>query len=331
MHRHKSINTFIFLLIILMGCNTIPTPTATVISLPTLTRTPFPTEINTPTIEPTITIPPGTLIAVSTMDALVTAKPELGKYYSHDCMLYSFYCNGPKFGLSPNGQWAVYFSTNKTGGLSIVNVSTKVQWDIYFNDITGFSGPDLYVYIAHWSKDGRYLYVTPSQVGEGGFADFWRDWEKLIRINLDNGTWVDTKMGSAFSFSPNERFIAYRLGQELAVFEFQSGELRSFSVPVEYKSFGSFVWSPDSKKIMFIGSINDLNEEDPPNGFTLFLLNVEDMTAKTVLEKDKRYLYPVEWRTNNIVLLESFFDENFLITREKYKINLETNEVTKGE
>src|SRR3990172_9154102 len=85
LHRHKSISTFIFLPIILMGCNTIPTPTATVISLPTLTRTPFPTEINTPTIEPTITIPPGTLIAVSTMDALVTAKPELGKYYSHDC------------------------------------------------------------------------------------------------------------------------------------------------------------------------------------------------------------------------------------------------------
>ncbi len=232
-------------------------------------------------------------------------------------MLYSL-CLAPQYGLSPNGIWAVYFGVKETGGLRIVNVNTKVMWEIYFTDIKGFSGPDLYVNIALWSKDGKYLYVMPSQVGEGGFAYFWRDWEKLIRMDLDNGTWVDTKMGSAFSFSPNEKFIAYRLGQELVIYEIQSGESRRFLVPREYKAFGHFVWSTDSKKIMFIGSINDLDQEEKPNGFTLFLLNVEDMTVRTILEKDKRYLYPLEWKTDNIVLLESLFDENFLITREKY-------------
>jgi len=325
-HGRKRIVAFIFLVIILMGCNAIPTPTATVISSPTWTRAP------SPTIEPTVTIPPGTLIAVSTMDALVIAKPELGKYYSHDCMLYSFFCPAPRFGLSPNGQWAVYFSVKETGGLSIVNVNTKMQWNIYFNDITGFSGPDLYVYIAHWSIDGKYLYVKPSQVGEGGFAYFWRDWEKLIRINLDNGTWVDTKMGSAFSFSPNETYISYRLGQEMVVYEYQTGESRKFLVPTEYKAFGRFVWSLDSESILFIGSINDLDQEERPNGFTLFVLNVDDMTVKTILEKDERYLYPLEWETNNLVLLESLFkvtkDNLLVMNGQKYQINLETNEVT---
>jgi hypothetical protein len=315
-----------FLATIFVGCNEILKSTVTAIPSPMRTRTLSLIETTTPAIEPTVTIPAGTLIALSTMDAIVTAKPELGEFYSHDCLIYSM-CLVPGFGLSPNGQWAVYFSFHETGGLSIVNVNTKVEWNIYFNEIKGFSVPDSYVYIARWSKDGKYLYVTPSQVGEGGFAYFWRDWEKLIRINLDNGTWVDTKMGSAFSFSPNERFISYRLGQEIVVYEFQTRVSRKFSVPTEYKAFGRFVWSHDSERILFIGSINDLDQEERPKGFTLFLLNIDDMTVKTILEKDERYLYPLEWETNNLVLLKSLFDDNLSISGRKYKINLETNEV----
>lgn len=103
LHRRESIFAFILVAVFFVECNISPASSTIAISSPTWAGTPSPTETSTPIIEPAVTIPVGTLMAVSTMDALVTAKPELGEYYSHECMLYSS-CLAPQYGLSPNGQ-----------------------------------------------------------------------------------------------------------------------------------------------------------------------------------------------------------------------------------
>lgn len=307
---------------------------------PVFTKTPLPTPVTqvSSTHEPTLTIPPATMAVVATIEALVTEKPGLARFYSRFCIVYGYTCYANNsLGLSPNKEWAAFFNTkNGDGGLNIVNVDSKKQIDIYFYEISGFSGSDVWVDIEHWSHDGNYLYVSPQISGDGGLFWFWRDYIQLIRINLNNGTWVDTKMGSAFSFSPNDRYIAYRRAQDVVIYEFQTGKEQTFRLPTEYVVFGRFLWSQDSKQIIFISSpVAELLSDEAigkPKGFSLFLLNVDDMSVRTILEKDERYLYPVEWQTPNLVLLEGLYtvsSDGMLESRgDKYLLDLQTNRIS---
>jgi Tol biopolymer transport system component len=284
---------------------------------------------------------PATLSVVSTIEAIITEKPELERFYERSCIVSSLCCCVSNLGLSPNGKWAVFFNIiDGSAGLSIVNIESKQQWDISYYDITGTYGGDVTVRIEHWSRDGHYLYVSPQMAGSGGLFWFWRDYIQLIQINLETGTWINTNMGSAFSFSPDDRFIAYRRAQEVVIHELQTGQERTFTVPSEYGAFGRFVWSPDGKQIIFIGSsVDELESDelfDQANGFTLFLLDTENMKVQAIIEKDERYLYPIEWQAPNIVLLERLYqvasDGSLHYDGvEKYKLDLETNDISKYE
>jgi hypothetical protein len=259
------------LYLVATGCTSVSTPEVADISItPNSTRTPesistpFPaitvtaktvptvTDVSASTVELTSTIQPEKLAEVATIEAIITEKPELGEFYSRFCIINGYSCYASSsVGLSPNKEWAIFFVASESGGLSIVNVNTQKQWNIYYHEIKGY-GCDCTVQVEHWSQDGHYLYVSPQMGGDGGMFWFWRDYIQLIRINLDNGTWVDTNMGASHSFSPNDKYIAYRRGQNVVVHDFQTGNEQTFSVPAEYVAFGRFVWSPDSKNIMFV-------------------------------------------------------------------------------
>ena len=304
---------------------------------PNLTDTPKVVSVNSPT---TSTVPPATLSVVSTIEAIVTEKPELGRFYERSCVISGLCCCVSNLGLSPNGKWAVFFNTiDGSAGLSIVNVDTNKQWDISYYEITGTYGGDVTVAIEHWSHDGQYLYVSPQMAGSGGLFWFWRDYIQLFRITLEGGTWVDTNMGSAFSFSPDDRFIVYRREQNVVIHDLQTGQEQTFAVPSEYRAFGRFVWSQDSKQLIFIGSsVEELQSDelsDQANGFTLFLLQTANRETQVKIEKDDRYLYPIEWQAPSVVLLESLYqvgsDGTLHPNSEKYQIDLETNEISKSE
>lgn len=340
----------LFLLgLILAACNTVSTTKS--VDIPKITSTPVPsitakvsptsTETVFPFIEETPTFQPDILAEVATLDAIVADIPELGDYYDRFCITHGNCAYVPNLGLSPDKEWAVFFIVeNGTGGLGIVNVVNKKQWKISYYDITGETCCDATVVIEHWSQDSRYLYVSPRIAGSGGLYWFWRDYIQLIQINLENGTWADTNMGSAFSFSPDDRFIAYRYEQNVVIHELQTGQERTFTVPLEYGAFGRFVWSLDGKQLIFIGSSVDELESDElfsqADGFTLFLLDTGSMNAQTIIERDERYLYPLEWLAPNIVLLQRLYqvasDGNLYYDGvEKYKLDLETNAISSYE
>jgi hypothetical protein len=44
----------------------------------------------------------------------VSKHPEYQVFYSWDCILYNCYASG--LGLSPNGQWTIFFNVTKKGG-----------------------------------------------------------------------------------------------------------------------------------------------------------------------------------------------------------------------
>lgn len=296
-------------------------PTSNATATPAATRTPMPTR------EPTATLAPEQLAEFATLEALVTAKPELDKYYSRECIL-QIGCYGFELGLSPNGQWAVFFSTAQTPGLSFVNVTSLTQWNVYMDEIPNLPLDTEVLQPVHWLRDGRYVYITPLAGGDGGYGYFWRTTKNLIRLDLENGTWVETQAGAAFAFSPNDKYLAYRSGQDLVVHEFQTGLFHKFAVPSEYQAFGRVVWSPDSRQLLFIGSINDLDQEEEPEGFTLFLLTVAEMQAQVILEKDERYLYPLTWSADEGIVLRSLPGLAETDGGGDYLLDLETNEVT---
>lgn len=268
-------NTIIssLLCIIAVGCNQVSTfskthpPLVETESAPKSMETARPTETSTPMNLVISTLPPEKLIAVTTMEAILVEKPELKEFYFRCCI--------PSLSLSPNGEWAVFYNSKEErgSGLSIVNTSSKKQWDIFYYDVTGDLGCDCFLEIVHWSHDGSYVYIAP-RVALAAGADLYLLLDagtQLIRVNLGDGSWVDTKMGTAFSFSPNDRYIAYRRGQNVVIHEFQTGHEKIFSMPKKYIAFGRFVWSPDNKKIIFIGGlVSRLVEENEGGGSPCF-------------------------------------------------------------
>jgi hypothetical protein len=323
----------------------VQTPLFTITPHPSNTATPYPSiilrlrptalETPTPTFDATSMIPPETWAKIATLDAIGTERPELT--YDKICILMTV--DGCSV-ISPNGQWAVFRGHQKgSGGLSIINMLNKKRWDISYYDITGNSWDDTAVDVEHWSRDGRYLYVSPRPVGDGGEGWLWRDYTQLIRLNLENGTWVDTKMGAAHSFSPNDRYIVWRRGQNVVIYEFQTGNEYIFRVPEEYTAFGRFTWSSDSKQIIFVcAEVNELLSDalpKEPSGFTLYLLDLDGRQMTTIIEKNEMYLYPVEWLTPNIILLKSLYkkqsDGVLEPNSEQYTIDLQTSSISKYE
>lgn len=285
---------------------TTPSPSRTANLFPTVTDLP-------PASEPTPTFPPTAAVRVATLDAIIAEKPELKDHYSSDryCMAIDNCTHNQDLGLSSNEEWAVFFNSERgTGGLCIAGVENKKQWCIYYADFEDITGCDCYMDIVHWSQDGRYLYIMPRMAADGGSAWFWEGSSHLIRMDLENGTWVDTGMGTAHSFSPGDRYIAFRRGNELVVHEFLTGEERIFVVPEEYTEFGQLVWSPDTSQIMFVASTVEelLDYERDPAGLSLFLLDVTSMQAHMILEKDERFLFPLEWQDGDAVFFGSLLE-----------------------
>jgi hypothetical protein len=337
----------ILLVILLSSCNggqsVPPTPvpsTATVVpptKTPLLMDTPQPTATPTsteratitPTISPTPspppyftpTIPRETLAALATLDSLVTQVPNLGEFYTWECMLYPCYTSG--LGLSPNGLWAAFFSANESGGLKIVSVDGTKQWEVYFSELTGIPCPcgDALVAIDHWSSDGRYIYLYPDMQGDGGYDWVWNKQAHLIRLDLFSGYWIDTQMGNSYSFSPDDQFIAYRFESGVHIHDLSTREELVFPVSAEFIDFGRFVWSPDGSRLIFAAGKEDLNLEEQEEGLTVFLLSLSDSSVISLFEDDLRYLCPMAWPEQNQVIFKSLYE------RQTYYFNLETGEL----
>ena len=292
-----------------------PTITERATITPTRSPTPFPTPPNTPTI------PRETLAALATLDSLVAQEPNLGEFYSWECMLYPCYISG--LGLSPNGLWAAFFSARESGGLKIASVDGTKLWEVYYSELSGTPCPcgEATVAIDHWSADGKYLYLRPDMGGDGGDEWLWRNEDQLIRLDLLSGSWIDTQMGSASSFSSDEHFIAYRSERGIHIHDLSTGQERVFPVSAEFINYGQFVWSPDSSRIVYVAAKELLYEEDGETGLTVFLIDLQENVVRTLFEDDTRYLYPIAWPEYSFIIFETYHEW------QTYRFDLLTGEI----
>jgi len=280
-----------------------------------------PSQTNLVTPVPSRTLPPATSAVVSTMDAIVMQRPDLQEFYHHyqQCVYMPYACVSPGLGLSPNGAWAVFFTG---GGIKVINVYNTQEWGVTFSELTGTPGGGT-VSVAHWSHDGKYLYVFPRQDGaDGGYEWFW-GWQgtQLICLDLDTGFWTDTKMGYAFSFSPDDRYLAHRSDQGIHLHDLETGQEKV--IPISYAEYGRFTWSPDSQKILFVATLHKADLENRENGFTALLLDITTHAIQIVFENNIEFLYPVEWSEMNQVVFEKMFGFG-----ERYNLDLNTGVIT---
>jgi hypothetical protein len=345
MKKRAQLLTMVILTIFIASCSTqvlIPSTAESktdATQIPQIrTRTPSPVSKVTTTVINTSTIEPTLYMQVETLEALVAEYPELKPFYSRGCILTGMTCWGSGLGFSPNQEWAVFFTTpDNTGGLKIINVQDKTQRQLSYLDVTRRPYDTGTLRVEHWSKDGRYLYLSPQVESSGGDFWFWRESTQLIRLDLSDGTWMDTNMGSAYTFSPDDQKIAFRRGNQLIVYNLQTGQERMVNIPAEYVIFGRFIWSADNEQILFVSSpVKEM--EDPSStdiGFTLFQVNIIDMQLHTIVDKDKRCLYPIEWLSEAEILLGSFFesspDGNVGFYDETLLLDLLTNTITEYE
>ena len=155
-----------------------------------------------------------------------------------------------------------------------------------------------------WSGDGHYLYVVDDIIPDGcqvpgGYHG------NLRRVDLQSGE-VEQIVENGFFGSialsvDGERVIYRELGDvEVAVLDLQSlGEQRIKIDPgVDESDFwlvGKFSWSPDGKRVLFPITYDACF----PAGSKLLIVDVAQLTSRTILEKDQRTFSVVGWNEPN--------------------------------
>lgn len=180
---------------------------------------------------------------------------------------------------------------------------------------------DALVAIDHWSADGKYIYLFPDMMGDGGYDWVWNKQAQLIRLDLSSGYWIDTQMGNSYSFSPADQFIAYRSEGGVYIHDLSTREEIVYPVSADFTDFGRFVWSPDGSSLIFVAAKEDLNLEEQESGLTVFLINLSDSSVISLFEDDLRYLCPIAWPEQNQVIFKSLYE------RHTYQLDLLTSEL----
>lgn len=280
-----------------------PFPPATKTSTrlaPSLTPTLTPTVTPSSTIE---TIPAETLNAVATLDAirvdLVSRFPEL-QNYPVSCS--SFSCYGIQ--ISPDGKRIVFTNGNiinlfETNGSKIGSYSF---YDIYGYQIDYKGGG---VEVTHWSNDGRYLYISANPGGDGGPEPYFYYRSALIRLNLENGTWKDTGISGSFEISPNDKYIIYSSNKsQVRIRNWATGQEQIYILPEDFLYFGNYVWSPDGRKVVFVGTPEDWYANG--SRFALLIVDIENQTIIQLHESSLPFYFPAHWTVPDKIVLNKF-------------------------
>jgi WD40 repeat protein len=302
----KRIFLFSFLVFALISCanpqetpDSIPTVTVAAVSTATttVTATARPKIKPSPTYPPSPTVPAPTLTAVAALDViktdLINQYPD-GICKTSYCFLY----------FSPNGQNILATNANT---IEVFRVDGQRLGIYSYYDLYGFriDYKDGCVSAIHWSNDGKYLYITTRLGGDGGPDAHYKS--SLVRVNLQNGTWMDTGISGVMSFSPSGQYIAYSAKEsEVRILDLQSGEDTTYFTTNYYQYFLEFIWSPNGRNIVFTGTPEDWYADDAI--FALYMIDLDRKTNSKLHESAYPFFYPVSWTENDKITLDRMND-----------------------
>jgi hypothetical protein len=332
----KSTFQIICIAFLLSACSNAPVE-STISPTVTLTATLQITETAQPTATPTVL---ASETPVSKKALAITATHEAELSVEATVAALGTICEPPASDyhakMSPDGQWIAMECEGVDGGvgsyLQVVSLHGNKKWDIHYADYAKGTYYDRNNMIrpAHWSKDGKYLYVTSEDTGSGCC---WIGWDVLIvRLNLENGqpteivnTIGETDMNS--SFSPSERYVLY-IPQDsknnLSIWDTQTGKRRIIDLEDTHAGAGHTLMSDDDQKIVLILRDYPKEKQGDLTFASLVLVDLKSGLQKKLLSdiEYEKIPRPLHWQDNDHVLLQK---DNELIL-----LNINTGELTEA-
>lgn len=217
----------------------------------------------------------------------------------------------PNVDYSPKREWAFIscenFSANNSTYPFIISRISNEQTQILSPK---FISPD---WIAkdqptsfkpeYWNNDESVLiirsFILPCPEN---FLCLYSDGEALYDVNLESGefsTLLDPQATSsyAFSVSPDGKYLGYvnqATPEEVYIRDLSSGKENKILLQGKFLKVGAFVWTPDSKEILFFG-ISYTNELFYSS---LFLFDRINSSLSILLDNHPGTYFPGDWSSN---------------------------------
>lgn len=269
---------------------------------------------------PTMTVPPLQVAITATQQFL---KDNLGE----NC----YYGSAQAVRLSPNGQWAEAIC--RYDSIIIIKTDRTKEWNLSSESLIG-PYTSHFVHTAHWSIDGKYVYVDVNPHTDGYWEPFHQGMV-LYRVNLETGQvrevlpqgkqdWIFYSYG----FSPDDSQLAYIVTDKspvvLKLRDLENSAERSFEFDTKYNTGGGFVWSSDGQKLVF--SVTQFNRTPSQYIATSIILWDRETNQLTELVKDhKSQMEAIEWIDETKIKLEAIISDTVSITTQVYEFDLATN------
>ncbi len=269
---------------------------------------------------PTMTVPP--------LQAAITATQQFLKdHLGANC----YYGSAQAVRLSPNGQWAEAICGYDS--IIIIKTDRTKEWNLSSELLIGpYTGH--FVHTAHWSIDGKYVYVDVNPHTDGYWEPFHQGMV-LYRVNLETGQVHEIlPQGKqdvifySYGFSPDDSQLAYIVTDKspvvLKLRDLETTAERSFEFDTKYDTGGGFVWSPDGQKLVF--SVTQFDRTPSQYIATSIILWDRETGQLTELVKDhKSQMEAIEWIDETKIKLEAIISDAVSITTQVYEFDLATN------
>jgi hypothetical protein len=155
-----------------------------------------------------------------------------------------------------------------------------------------------------WSADGRFFYFANVPVPDG--CSTFVNGGDLWRLDLETGlvTEVAPYIGLVMTLSPDETQLAVNasFGRGFLIRDLESGVEQAVELPQPADSWqmGGLQWSPDGRTLLLIQVVNPCG---PDAETAVVRVDLEDLSATTILEPDERGFTLGSWVANNEVRL----------------------------
>ncbi len=156
-----------------------------------------------------------------------------------------------------------------------------------------------------WSADGRFLYFANVPVPDG--CSVFVNGGDLWRLDLNSGavTEVAPYIGLAMALSPDETQLAVNAsyGRGFLIRDLATGAEQPIPLPQPDSSWqiGGLQWSPNGQHLLLTQTVNPCS---PEMKTAVVRIDLDDLSATTILEPDERNFTLLEWVRDDEVPLQ---------------------------
>ena len=176
----------------------------------------------------------------------------------------------------------------------------------------------------YWSQNGEYIYVYAHQGWDGGikyFGDVFGAEEGVARFNVNTGMMEEIVPereggGYTFSISPDEKGIVYIDQRETPLVLrlknlSNNNEQVLFTFDETINDIGSYGWSPEMDKIVFMGlEVQNPGYTDGSQKFiySMYVMNLTDPRPYRIVQGLDEWLEFNTWTTENLISYKDWDD-----------------------